>query len=461
MNHVLLELPRRSMVVCLACAGLVAMSGQPAFANPAVGVNANYHSNTLNSNDFQKMQDAGITTIRMAQNWGQVESAPGVYNWDKLDILFTLDDYGISPIVPILYGNGLYSNGDDLTMNSEQEWQGYANYAAALADRYKDVPGITFEFWNEQNSDHFWQASTDGNNTNNARERAANYMSMLNLTVPAVRAVAPNATLISGGVINPGWSVTQAWHDEAMDRGLLDLVDGLGVHFYSNGKNALAPENRVIGEVADLRALIVAHGGDADYPIYHTEWGLPYTEYTKYDGDVYSQQYRQAAQYIRMYMATVITGLEMNVWYEWKPGDGKTERSLVNSNLTDRPPYDAVQVMTDQIGDAQYAGRIDVGSDDDFVLVFEGAGNERVLVVWSAVGDRLSHNIVLDLDTEQQLLPFTYLTATTMTTLTAVDGRVVVPINEYPKYLRYVAVPEPSCGLVLAALPLLSRRRRG
>jgi beta-glucosidase/6-phospho-beta-glucosidase/beta-galactosidase len=216
--------------------GSSAIAGSATFPNMTipnnVGVNTGVTSRGLNDQDFQMMRAAGIRFLRVDISWDTVENKKGEYDWSAYDsLLAKIVAYQIRPVFILAYGNSLYRDGDDVTMNSPPERAAFAEFAAAAVARY-DMPGGIWEIWNEENTHVFWQASSPGNSQKNARERARNYMAMIDVSVPKMKAVRKDRdpVVISGGVLDIKWDVTLAWLDEAFSLGLLNKVDGLGVH---------------------------------------------------------------------------------------------------------------------------------------------------------------------------------------------------------------------------------------
>src|SRR5581483_4049324 len=105
---------------------------------------------------------------------------------------------------------------------------------------------------------------------------------------------------------------------------------------------------------------------------------------------------RQAAMLARQFLTNIANGIPISIWYDWRDdGNDPTEaehhfglvrnqyqfgRSLV---YEPKPAYLAAKTLTTQLRGYRFVERLNVGSDDDYVLVF-GNGNDRRIVAWTA-----------------------------------------------------------------------------
>jgi hypothetical protein len=285
--------------------------------------------------------------------------------------MLLLKRHDVRPIIILDYGNKHYQpQGGGI--RTDEARQAFANFTAAAVARYNwQIPGIIWEIWNEPNSNSFWQP----------KRNPDEFVALVKPAAPAMRKADPAATIVSGGILELFWSVTQDYLKRCFELGLLKEVDGLGVHLYGGDRNYY-PE-WIIGELADLRKLMAAHGAPADYPILNTEYGATLKEYAKARGlDPEKQEHTRAEIYVRMYLLTLLEKLKMNVWYEWRWKGNQSGSALVNSNGSPRATYDAIATVNDQLNGYAFDKRIEQFGKDDFVLVFK-KDDQRKLAVWT------------------------------------------------------------------------------
>jgi hypothetical protein len=339
------------------------------------GVNTGVTTLGLDDEDFVKMRKSGINYIRFDLIWEEIEKVKGRYVWGRFErVMAKIKQHDIRPILILDYNNKLYDP-EAGGIRSDEARDGYANFAAAAVARYnQQMRGIIWEIWNEPNSDGSWKP----------KRNADEYMALLKRAVPAMRKADPTATVINGGILELSWSVTQAYLERCFQLGLLDQVDGLGVHLYGGRINTY-PE-RIIQELADLRRRMAAYGARADYPILNTEFGAKLEEYAILKGlRPEMQELGHAETYVRMYLLGLLENLKMNVWYEWRTKGEFSGHAILNSDGSPRQAYTAIANLTAQLSGYTLAMRIDEFGTDDFVLVFE-KGAQRKLVAWTAGG---------------------------------------------------------------------------
>jgi len=336
------------------------------------GVNTGVTTKSLDDDDLLKMRQAGIRYIRFDLFWHEVERAKGVYVWGAFDsVILKLKRHGIKPILILDYGNKLYQP-DGGGIRTEEGRQGFTNFAAAAVTRYnRQIPGIIWEIWNEPNSNTFWEP----------KRNPDEFVALVKAAAPAMRKAEPTVTIVSGGILELFWSVTQAYLERCFELGLLKEVDGLGVHLYGGTRN-YHPE-RIIEELAGLRMRMAAHGARADYPILNTEFGATLKEYANARGlGPERQELTRAEIYVRMYLLTLLENVRLNVWYEWRWRDNFSGSALLNSDGSPRGTFDAIATVNDQLNGYAFDKRLDEFGKDDFVLVFK-KGDQRKLAVWT------------------------------------------------------------------------------
>lgn len=141
------------------------------------------------------IKDLGMGWVRSDFPPSMISPSKGVYNWDgPARWVRSALERGLKPL-PILYILPGWMNGggnDKIPPRSDDE---YAEWCAAAA-KWLAAQGVTaVEVWNEQNLGGFWagQPRTDD-------AYRGKYSRMLAKVYPAVKAVAPNMIVVSGGL---------------------------------------------------------------------------------------------------------------------------------------------------------------------------------------------------------------------------------------------------------------------
>ncbi|HYF20666.1 MAG TPA: hypothetical protein VEA40_22560 [Ramlibacter sp.] len=140
---------------------------------PVLGVNALWIPGDLASlqSRFRKARALGVREVRLDWEWRQAEEQPGVYRWDKFDLLVqAAADEGVAllPIVhyaPAWAVRGERKRADVYEMAPREETFGaYANFLLACIGRYgpggnagvRFTPIRHWQVWNEPNLPQFW-----------------------------------------------------------------------------------------------------------------------------------------------------------------------------------------------------------------------------------------------------------------------------------------------------------------
>jgi hypothetical protein len=238
--------------------------------------------------DLNLMRDAGFNWVKQAFAWETIEGAgKGVFDWSTADdVVCAANRDGLKllarlssdPELATFWAGHPPGNGDD-----------FADFAGALAQRYNcsaQAAGCiqAFQIWNEPNLGREW-----GNNPPNP----AQYVEFLGKAYRAIKAVHPNAIVISAGMAPTGDDNAIAMPDDkyydlmyqAMGGNSDGYFDMLGVH----GAGFAAPPELDPAEAAanpqyggyrffafrhveDIRAIMERYG-DTDKKVVVLEFG--------------------------------------------------------------------------------------------------------------------------------------------------------------------------------------------
>ena len=145
--------PRLALVILLA-----ALAGARLAAQSQFGINVHVPHGESLAPLLDAVSEAGIGWLRIDVSWRDVETAPGVYDWRRLDALVAesrrrrLEIIGVLASTPAWATDGLPGSG---APRSAGDWR---RFCAAAAGRYADSIEV-WEIWNEPNLDRFWNGT--------------------------------------------------------------------------------------------------------------------------------------------------------------------------------------------------------------------------------------------------------------------------------------------------------------
>jgi GH35 family endo-1,4-beta-xylanase len=145
----------------------------------------------------------------------------------------------------------------------------FANFMTSLATRYKGQVAA-YEIWNEPNLNYEWGY---------LEPDPATYTEMLKTAYTAIKAIDPDALVISGGLSTTGDGSETAYGDLAYLQGMYDAgakgyFDALGSHPYGYGQSpdTVHPDGLSLSRVAQQYEVMQAND-DGETPIWITEVG--------------------------------------------------------------------------------------------------------------------------------------------------------------------------------------------
>ncbi len=232
-----------------------------AMSSPDYGVQAFlWWREEVADRDLKLIQDAGFHWVKQLFSWQDIEGAgKGQYDWSKPDrILDQVEKYGLKLVVrlsedpdrPFWAGSPPGNAGD------------FAEFVAAVASRYKGRIAA-YQIWNEPNLAREWGKQ---------RPDPAGYARMLKMCYTAIKAIDPDAIVISAGMAPTGTDTNEAMPDikfyEQMYKAMGGDSDGyfdmLGAHAAGF---AAAPEV----SPDETAAKKVPYGGERFFAFRHVE----------------------------------------------------------------------------------------------------------------------------------------------------------------------------------------------
>jgi hypothetical protein len=144
--------------------------------------------------------------------------------------------------------SGADPNTHEVTRYQPTGTQGYVDVSTFLVQRYaKDI--AAFEIWNEpdQINEQYWAGP----------DKVAHYVALTKAVYPAIKAVAPQVTVLAGSFVGGNGKWLQALYDA----GIKGSYDALSVHFYDLTLSALSTTRAVQKANGDAKPLWLAEFG--------------------------------------------------------------------------------------------------------------------------------------------------------------------------------------------------------
>lgn len=360
--------------------GVVAAASLPGSTIPA-GVGVNIHFTRGNTQSLDMIAAAGIRVVRMDFTWSSIEKSKGVYDWSAYDeLLSNLESRGLQAYFVLDYSNAIYEQ-------TRVSWVGaspstsyvsspqhplsvtaFSNWAKAAAQHFAGH-NIIWEIWNEPNLATFWKLQAN----------VAQYNTLALATCSAIKGADASATVIGPATSGFPWDFLTS----VLSSGLLNCIDAVSVHSYQTPSTV--PENAA-ADYSKLAALIAQYAPSSranQIQMISGEWGY----YTASSSGV--SPATQANYVVRQQLANLLSGVNLSVWYDWM-NDGSDSSApednfgLVNTDLSAKPSYTALQAMTQQLSGYHLQGRIATGNAQEYVLAFVNANGQIKFAYWTA-----------------------------------------------------------------------------
>jgi polysaccharide biosynthesis protein PslG len=227
--------------------------------------------------DLAAMKATGIDSIRVDADWSEVQpNGPSSFDWGTLDqTVSSIMAAGMSADL-IIDGCPQWAATSDSNTGSAPTPASpaqYATFAAQVAARFAPAGVNDFEIWNEPNITEFWQPAPN----------PQAYTAILKAAYPAIKKVAPSATVISGGLspaTSDGMNISPIDFVKAMYAdGAKGNFDALGFHPYSfpatpDGYETWSGWSQMSETSPSVRSVMASYG-DSGKKIWITEYGAP------------------------------------------------------------------------------------------------------------------------------------------------------------------------------------------
>ena len=344
------------------------------------GVGVNIHFTQGHERDLDLITAAGFRFIRMDFGWESTERKKGEYDWSAYDALTAdLEHRGLRAIYILDYSNPLYEEAvtaknpvtgqlEQRSTASPQHPESIAAFVqwAAAAAKHFHGHRILWEIWNEPNIG-FWKPRPD----------AQQYAELALATCRVLRVADPDCTIIAPASSSFPWEFMEV----LFKAGALDYLDAVSVHPYRRGDQS--PETAK-ADYDKLRELIDRYAPAArrgHIPVISGEWG-----YSTCVNGVSLET--QAAYLVRQQLANLLNGVPLSIWYDWKndgsdPKENEHNFGTVLPDLSPKPAYRALSVMTQELAGYHIVRQLKSDSDADYLLLLANQKGETKIVAWT------------------------------------------------------------------------------
>jgi hypothetical protein len=399
------------IVFTLHCSGCVSakdctFTPQLTSASAAIpeGFGVNIDFTDPQPGEINMLSAAGFRWVRMDLVWEATEKEPGRYDFSAYDRLMTsLEPFGIHALFILDYANHHYDNG--APPRTEVTRQAFARWAVAAGKHFAGR-GTLWEIYNEPNQLGFWRPQP------NAHEYAA-----LALEVGrAFRAAVPAEKLIGPATSE----IDFAFIETCFKAGLLEYWSAVSIHPYRRNDPETAAQDYcrlrelikrytpVAGQSpvsnvqrpVNIRSSNEQTDAQREITIISSEWGYS----SVWPG---MSDEKQGQLLARSWLTNVANNVSLSIWYDWRD-DGTDSReaehhfgTVANSYHDDRDPvydpkpaYLAARTLATFFNGYRFQKRLNTGSEDDYVLVFQKGADLRY-AAWTTA--KSPHSILIPL----------------------------------------------------------------
>lgn len=223
--------------------------------------------------DLDNMVAAGARWLRIDFDWSEIERNEGAYHWHRTDRVIDAASARGLKVLGLIGESPDWARPAGLGSNAAPtDPADYARFAAAATERYQNRGVEAWELWNEPNLAMFWAPRPD----------PGAYADLVKPAVAAMRAVDPQAVIISGGLApaadepdGSGISPT-TFASRMLDEGA-NIFDGYAIHPYSYPARPIDPSTAAWNPFNNLPSFrdLLQGKGQGGKPIWLTEYGAP------------------------------------------------------------------------------------------------------------------------------------------------------------------------------------------
>lgn len=313
---------------------------------------------------FQGLLDesqAGWTRVEI--RWEMLQPRRDEWHWHHYDKLIgAYEERGFKQMGLLAYSAAWASSRSDTAFAPPSDLDAWEAFVRATAERYGDRVDA-WEVWNEPDVAFFW-GGVDGG-------QPEVYLELLKRAHRAIKAVDPDAIVVSGGVSGTGRGAD--FIHRMLDLGGGQYFDALGVHGY-------VPLGEIDGESfrSDHWARLRAVRERSGKPFWVTEFGWA----TRDVGE--AEQANLLARHAPMLFD--LGGVERIFFFQFKdPGDIPDYYGLTRADGSKKPAFGVAATFAARTVGLAFERRVNLGVDGVWAMRFSGA-DHTVDVVWSQYG---------------------------------------------------------------------------
>ena len=343
------------------------------------GLGVNIHFTDPKPGEVKMIADAGFRWVRMDFVWKVTERERGRYDFAEYDRLIkALDEYEIRALFILDYGNPLYANG--APPRTAETRQAFVRWAVAAAKHFSGR-AVVWEIYNEPNNEMFWPPRPDVNE----------YIELALAVSRAFRSEVPGEKLVGPAVSQSDFPFLEA----CLKAGLLDYWYAVSVHPYRQTDPETAAQDycRLRKLIQQYRTRSGSSGigtsmSDRQIQIISSEWGYS----SVWRG---MSEEKQGALFAREMLTNAANEIPISIWYDWRDDGSKPDEPEHHFGTVfpwyhdnrepvydPKPAYFAAKTLTTFFSDYRFEKRLNVGSDEDYVLVFR-KGDALRFAAWT------------------------------------------------------------------------------
>ena len=315
----------------------------------SLGVNIHFVNAT--AQEWQELGNSGFGIARTDLTWTTVQptTAPPNFNTSGYDSLVQhLKALHIRPLLILDYCNPAFPS-----LATASGRAAFATFAADAAQNFRN-DGVIWEIWNEPDGG-FWNCTGQ---TGGGVAHPLSYAKLAIATADAIRKVDPTATII--GPAAHDFNLT--WFQQLANDGLLGVLSAFSVHGYG----ANTPEEQA-PNWTQLQAFLAQNPVNGHpVPMVMSEWG--WETFNPLPKGWCCTLPVQADYIVRMMLDDMQSGTALSIWYDFHDGappntsNGQNNYGVVFQNLTPKPSYTAVQVLSKTLAGQNYVAADDVAA---------------------------------------------------------------------------------------------------
>ena len=342
-------------------------------------------------------QTASVSWVRWPFSWESIEpsdTTPAHYNWASTDASFAAANTAGLNVIATMTTNPSWAASVPNGPFDRSGAGAFVEFMTAVVERYdgdgrNDAPGSpVVNYWEIYNE-------PDGSSLNRAISAGIGYWGpypvayaeMLCAIYPTVKAAAPNAQIVLGGMAydrftDEGGYFERKFLDNVLTAGGGRCLDAVAFHYYPPFEPVWAPYGPGLSGKANYLRNKLNSYGLTGVPLLVTETGHHSTN----DPTWPSTPAIEAGYVIKLFTQAMASNIAAAIWFTWFDLPGYyIATGLLNVNGQPKLAYDALKAARTKLGNATFQRRLsngETGSSDVEAYLFRGT-YAPLYVVWA------------------------------------------------------------------------------